>query len=820
MVPVRKELGLIWRKLVRSPGFGVVAVLTLALGIGANTAIFSIVHGVLLTPLPFPEPERLYGMWHRAPGAGFPQIEQSNTTYTVYRNLADSFEQIGLSDGPYSMNLTGTGEPVRVDTAAVTASLFDVLRVSARLGRTFVEEDDDPGAPQVALLSHAFWQSRFGGEPAILGQSIQLNGTAWEVVGVMPEGFTYPGETTSIWIPHVIEPEELGQVNFSYDGLARLKPGVSVEAATAEMNQLLVRIPEIYPGEFTLAMMESAQLAAYLNPLMEDVVGDVSRVLWVLLGTVSFVLLIACANVANLFLVRAEARQRELGLRVALGASRGDLFRHFLVESLMLAALGGVVGLGIAFGALKGLIAMSPESIPRLDEVGIQPAVLSFNTGVSLIAGIVFGLIPVIRYRRPNVTRAINEGSLRTSSGRDTHRARSALVVAQVALALVLLIGSGLMARSFWALRNVDPGFDAENLLTLSLAIPRQDYPTPQDAARFYQSLMDELRTLPGVSFVGAVSSFPMSGNQSNNGVIFEDFPVQEGDLPPVVRTKWATPGFFETLRIPLVEGRPFERRDHEEPTGAAIVSRSVAEAHWPGQSVVGKRLTPGLPREGARWYTIIGVVDDVRDDGLEKAVTPMIYYPVVGFGGEYDDWSIRYMSVSLRTGVPPMSLAPAVRETLWSIDPQLPVVSLRTGEELVARSMARTSYTMLLLAIASGVALFLGSIGIYGVISYIVSQRTREIGVRIALGASRRDVSRMVVRQGVSLAFLGVVLGVVGALFVTRLMASLLYGVSATDFSTFVTVSSFLVALATLASYLPARRAANIEPVRALHYE
>jgi putative ABC transport system permease protein len=814
------DMKLVWRKLLRTPGFSIVAIFTLALGIGANTAIFSIVQSVLLKPLPYPEPERLYGLWHRAPGVGFPQVQQSDTTYTVYHDLSQSFDEVGLSEGPYSMNLTGVGEPAQVDVAEATASLFPTLGVRPLLGRTFDEAEDDPGAPQVAILGYAFWRSRFGGNPGIVGRTIQLNATPWQVIGVMKDGFTYPGETTAIWIPHVIDPKDLGKVNFSQEGIGRLKAGVSVEAADEELDRLLHRIPDIYPGELTEAILEHAQLSAYVSPLKEDVVGDVSRVLWILLGTVSVVLLIACANVANLFLVRAEGRQRELGLRVALGANRLDLVRHFLTESLVLSTLAGILGLGIAFAALKALLAMSPESIPRIGEVGIHTPVVVFAAAVSVLAGLVFGLIPVVRYRRPNLVRAIQEGSLRASSGRQTHVVRSALVVTQVALALVLLVGSGLMARSFWSLRNVNPGWTAGDLLTVRLSLPQASYATPDDAARFYSRLMDELRALPGVSRVGAIRNFPMGGSDSNDGMALEDFPVREGELPPVVRTNWAASGYFEAMGIPLEEGRTFERRDHEERTGAVVISRGLAETFWPGKSPLGKRLTPGLPRKINHWYTIVGVVGDVHDDGLEKPVNPMIYYPVVGFGEENDDWAVRGMTLCLRSTVSPATLSKSVRDTVWSLDPNLPLISIRTGNELLSRSLARTSYTMMLLAIAAGVALFLGSIGIYGVISYIVGQRTREIGVRIALGAARSDVSRMVVRQGLVMTLLGVAIGTLGALAATRLMAAILYGVDSTDPVTFASVGLFLTAVATLATYLPARRAAAIEPIRALRYD
>lgn len=447
---------------------------------------------------------------------------------------------------------------------------------------------------------------------------------------------------------------------------------------------------------------------------------------------------------------------------------------------------------------------------------------LGFTACVALASGLFFGLIPVLRYRRPNFVGAINEGTTRASTGRETNWIRSGLVVAQVALALVLLVGSGLMARSFFALGRVHCGFEPENLLTLRLSLPSADYPEAEDAARFYQRLLTELESLPGVSRVGAVSNFPMTDSQSNNGTVLEDFPLQPDEIPPIVRTNFATPRYFETLGIPLNEGRTFERRDHEEPAAVAVVSAAFAKEFWPDASALGRRVTRGLPAQvtDVDWYTIVGVVGDVRDDGLSQDAPKMIYFPVVGLGGAFSDWTVRTMTVAMRAGTDPMGLAAAARDKVWALDANLPIVRLRTGASVLTESTARTSYIMILLGIAASVALLLGAIGIYGVISYIVSQRTREIGIRMALGAARADVSRMVVGQGMRLALMGVTLGVVGALVATRLMMSLLYGVRANDPVTFVSTGLFLLAVTVAATYIPARRAAGASPVRALHYE
>jgi predicted permease len=819
MLPVSTELSLAARQLRRNPGFTALAAATLGVGIGAATAIFSLVHGVLLQPLPYQEPGRLYGLWHTAHGIGIPQVEQSHTTYTVYRDLSRSFEEIGLSEGPYSYNLTGIGEPTHVEVATVTASLFEVLGVPPLLGRTFSEAEDDPGAPSVAVLSYGFWRSRFGGASTVLGRTLELDGKPWEIIGVMPESFTYPGETTAIWIPHVIRPEDLGRISFSYEAVGRLKPEASVEAATAELNQLLKRSPEIYPGEMTAGILENAQMTAYLTPLIDDVVGNVGSVLWTLLGAVLVVLAIACANVANLLLVHSEGRKRELALRSALGASRISVLQHFLAESFLLATLGGILGIAIAHAALRGLVASSPASIPRLDEVGLHSMVLLFAAGLSLLSGLAAGLIPAVRYRGAHLIGAIQEGSLRASAGRETHRARSALAALQIALALVLLIASGLMVRSYWELRRVQPGFETDGILTVRLSLTDAAYPDAEDSARFYDRLLESLRALPGVEQVGAVSRLPMEDRYPHNAIVLEDFPVAPGEVPPVIASNWATPGYFETIGIPLLEGRTFESRDHEERTGAAVVSEGFAERFWPGASALGKRILPGLPGEDPYWYTVVGVVGDVRIEALEIPPEPTVYFAVIGQGGEWGNWNMQTMTVILRASTPPLALASLVRDRVRALDPNLPLVRTLTGEEILSKATARTSYTMMLIAIAAGVALFLGVIGIYGVISYVVKQRTREIGVRMALGAEAGAVRRMVIRQGLRMTLAGVVLGIAAAAFATRLMSSVLFGVESLDPWTFVIVPLLLLAVATLASYVPARRAASLSPVESLRY-
>ena len=816
-----REVRQIVRKLFRTPAFTAVAVLTLAVGIGANTAIFSVVEGVLLRPLPYPESDRLVGLWHTAPGIDIPEFEQSNTSYTLYSERSRTFEEVGLARRGLA-TLSGSGEPVRLESATVTASLFRVLGVAPEIGRTFSEDEDDPGGPDVVVLSHALWSERFAARPDVLGRTLTIDNESFEIIGVMPPGFAYPAEDTRLWMPHVIDRAELGQANFSYIGVGRLADGQTIEAAQAEFESILPLMPEVYPGEITAGMMETARFAPVLHPLKEDVVGDVGQMLWILLGTVTFVLLIACANVANLFLVRAEGRQREMAVRTAMGAGRGDVVRAYLTESTVLSMAGGVIGIALALVGVRVLVAMGPEDLPRIGEIGIYGSVLAFTGFVSLAAGFLFGAVPAIKYGRPNLTLALKEGGRGGSLGKETHRANNALVAAQVALALMLLIGSGLMARSFMELRSVDPGFDSDNLLTLNVAMIPNEVESSEQSAAFFQQLLDDIEALPEVERAGAITAIPLDGAWSNNAMVIDGRPLGDGDLPPIVSTNVAAPGYFETMGIPLVEGRTFERQDHERKTDVAIVSRTAAEQYWPGESPIGKRVAPTLPQEldeGAPWMTIVGVVDDVLEEGLTRPAAPMVYYPMVTSDARFIT-TLSRLTLAIRTRTDPLAVLPAVRDEVWALDSRLPVANVRTGDALVAEAGARTAFAMIMLAIAAVVALLLGAIGVYGVISYIVSRRLREFGIRMAMGAATGQIRAMVVRQGVLVAGLGVAIGLAGGIVLTRLMQSLLFGVSATDPLTFGAFAVVLMGVAALASYLPARKASSVDPAEALRYE
>jgi len=814
--PSLRSLG---RSFLRSPGFVLITVLTLGLGIGANAAIFSVVNAVLLRPLPYPQPERIMAVWHDAPGIGLRKFEQSDATYLLYRKENRVLEDFGIyANG--SANLTGGQEPVRVSAAGMTGSVFGVLRVPAALGRPLAEADERPGAEPVAVLSHDLWRRRFGGDRGVVGTLLHIDGVARRVVGVMPDGFHFPDQDTQLWLPLTLDPAKLQGGSFNYEAIGRLRPGVTPERAARELSQLVWRIPAVAPeSQITRGMLESAHMAVLVHPLRDDVVGEIQRILWVLLGSVGTILVIACANVANLFLVRAEGRQREVAVRTALGGTRVDVARLFLGESVALSLAGGALGLAFAAAGVRLLVALRPQGIPRLGEIRVDGTVLLFTLVLAIASGLLFGLFAVLRYGTPELVVALKEGGKGGTAGRERHRARNVLVVAQVALALVLLVAAGLMGKSFWRLRNVNPGFDPRGVLTVHLYLPPGDYPKAA-AGNFVQRLMEKVHALPGVTAAGAVTGIPLGGSHSNSGYAIEDFPLPKDAVPPLLATHFATPDYFTAMGIPLLEGKAFEPINPQQPSRDIIVSQALAKRFWPGRSALGKRLAPGLEVAPSDWNTIVGVVGSTRSRTLEEPPVEAVYFPWIpaGTGGPR---SIPHdFTLAVRGTGDPTRLAGPVRDAIRALDPNLPLAEVRPMAEIVDRSMARTSFTMLLLAIAAVIALVLGAVGVYGVIAYIVSQRTREIGVRMALGARRQDVERMVLRQGLTLAVTGVVLGLAAALAVTRLMGALLFEVSSFDPATFVTVPVVLAAVALLASWVPAQRASRVEPLEAIRYE
>jgi predicted permease len=778
------------RKLMRAPLFSAIALSTLAVGIGSNAAIFSVVNGVLLKPLPFEAPDELVGVWHTAPGLGFDDVNQSPALHFTYVEESRTFASVGMWD-PGQVSVTGLAEPEQVDAMWVTHQTLPLLRIRPMLGRTFTPEEDHPDGPQTVMLSHGYWERRFGGDAGVLGRTVSIDGVTREVIGVMPTDLRFLAYDSDVYLPFRFDPDEVFVGNFSYQAVARLNP----------------------------------RFGPNVRPLKQDVVGDVGSVLWVLLGTVAIVLLIACANVANLFLVRSEGKQQEMAVRTAMGASKGRLTVDMLVESLVLGVGGGILGLVLAYGGLKLLVALGPESLPRLDEIGVDAVVLLFTLAVSILAGALFGLFPALRYGGAGLVNALKEGGRGGSAGRERHVARNALVVAQMALALVLLTGSGLMVRSFQALRSVEPGFERpEEVVTFRVTIPDAEIEETEQVAMAHQEILRRIQAVPGVSRAAFSSSVTMDGWDSNDGVETESDPVEGDQIPPIRRFKWVGGGYTETMGNDLVAGRAITWADIQDRAKVVMVTENLAREEWgDAPSALGQRIRQfgGELGEGA-WYEVVGVVGDIHDDGVDQDPVATVYWPQVvsDFWGD-DLFTTRSMAYAVRGAAGgPATLLPQLREAVWSVNPNLPLARVRTLQEIVADSMGRTSFTLVLLGIAAAVALFLGSVGIYGVISYIVSQRTREIGVRMALGAERSDVSGMVLRQAGGLAFGGVVVGLAAAAGLTRLMSSLLYGVSPMDPATFASVALGLSAVALLPSWIPARRAARTDPVVSLRFE
>lgn len=818
-----RHLKLAVRKLARAPLFTLTAVVTLGIGIGANTAIFSVVNGVLLKPLPYEDPGSLVAMWHEAPGLGFDILEQSPATYLTYREDTQLLEDVALWDNDGAQVLVAI-EPEQVETLMVTDGFLPLLGVEASVGRRFTAFDDAPGAPATVMLTHGYWERAFSGDPGAVGQSLAVYGDPREIIGVLPEDFAFLDTEPAFLYPAQFDPAEVMMGNFSYQAIGRMTPGATIDQVSREVERLLPVAVDRYPGPVTMTMLEQAQMAAVIRPLKEDLVGDVRAVLWVLLGTVGMVLLIASANVANLFLVRAEGRSKDVALRTAMGAERTDIAGQFLIESTLLGLLGGLVGLGLAWVGLRVLLSMAPAQLPRLDEIGLDPVVLGFTALISVGSGVLFGLFPMVRYGRPDLVASLKEGGRGGSQGRERHRARDMLVVGQVALALVLVVGSGLMIRSFQALRNVDPGFDAGSALTFRVTIPRSVAADVGETVALSQQLLDGLRDIPGVTAAGSAAAIPLGGWNSNDPVFVEENPVPEGQLPPIRRFNYVMPGYFDAIGVPLVAGRDLGWSDIYDLRRVVVVSENFAREYWDGpREALGRQVATLNINDGSLiWYEIVGVVRAVREDGLDQDPTSAMYWPfarsdMYGEGPEVQ----RGMAYVVRAepGAMPGLLA-RVRQAVAGVTASVPVAQPRTMEELVDRSMARTSFALVMLGIAGAVALLLGAIGVYGVMSYSVSQRTREIGVRMALGAGRRDVSGMVVRQGMTLAGVGVAFGLLGAFGLTRLMTSLLYGVDAIDLPTFGIVALTLGMVAMLASWLPAHRAATLDPADTLRQE
>jgi predicted permease len=815
----------IFRRLARTPTFSAIALLTLAIGIGANTAIFSVVNGVLIKPLPYPDSEALAGVWHIAPG--IPSINGdvncSPTMYFTYREQNRTFQDFGLWSGG-GASITGLEEPEQVRALYVTNGTLQALGVQPALGRWFEDTDTKPESPGAIMLTHGYWQRRLGGDSSAIGLKLTVDGKPHAVIGVMPQGFQFLNITDAeVILPHKFDRSKIFLGNFSFQGVARLKPGVTLEQANADVGRMLAIWLKEWPTPpgFDRTLFENARLGPKLKPLKEDVVGDIGQVLWVLMGTIGAVLLIACANVANLLLVRAEGRQQELAIRTALGAGWRKIAGEMLLESAVLGLMGGLLGVGVAYAALRLLIAMGPATLPRLGDIGIDPMVLAFTLVVSLVAGLLFGLIPVVKYAGPQVATGLRAGSRTSSHSAERHRARNILVVSQVALALVLLVSCGLLIRTFQALRAVQPGFtQPEEVQMIRIFIPPAQVEKAEQVLRMQEEIRNKLAAVPGVTSAAFANSAPLEGFNPNDILYAEDKNYAVGEIPPIRRFRFVSPGFTATTGTPLIAGRDLTWTDLYDLRHTVMVSENLAREMWGSASAaIGKRVREGMKDS---WREVVGVVGDVYDNGVDQRAPTMVYWPIMmdQFWGE-KTWiqrGVTFVIRSKRAGTD--GFQNELRQAVWSVNENLPVFLVRTLEDVYDRSMARTSFTVVMLGIAAGMALLLGVIGIYGVISYAVSQRTREIGIRLALGAQHAELRRMFVRYGLVLAVIGVAIGLGAAIGLTRWMQSLLFQISPLDPLTYGVVALVLVITAVLASYLPARRTSAVDPVTALKSE
>jgi predicted permease len=817
------QLKQVVRRLRRAPMFTAITVVTLAAGIGANTAVFSVLQGALLKPLPYPHAEELVGVWLTAPGIQIKDLDLSPSDYFIFREQSRSFQDIGLYAGD-SRTVTGLVEPEQVSTLLVTEGTLSILGVQPMLGRTFRKEDDTPGAPDALLLGYGYWRKRFGGDGNAVGKTIVVDGKGRQIIGVLPQKFHFlDRDDPALVMPFKFDRNKTHLGNFSFAGVARLNNGVTLEQANADVARMLPMVMNSFhaPEGFSIKLFEAAHIAPNLRPLKKDVVGDAGNVLWILMGSIGMVLLIACANVGNLLLVRVEGRRQELALRAALGAGWGRIAGELLLESLTLGLVGGLLGLGLAYAALRVFVAMAPAGIPRIQEIGIDRSVLLFTLGVSALASVLFGSIPVFKYAGSQLSTGIREGGRSLSQSRQQYRARSILVVVQVALALVLLICSGLMIRTFRALTKVDPGFARPaELQTFRISIPDTQVQKEEMVVRTEEEILRKIAAIPGVASVAISTKIPMDDTGSMDPVFVEGRNLPEGQLPPIRRFKFVSPGLLGTMGTPLLAGRDFTWDDTYKKVPVAMISENVAREYWSeAASALGKRIRVSTKDD---WREIVGVVSNVYDDGVNKKVSSSVYWPLLLERFEGNPTSVRgevaYVIRSRRAGSE--SFSTEVRQAVWAVNPNLPLASVHTQAYFYRKSLARTSFTLIMLGAAGSMALLLGVVGIYGVIAYSVSQRTREIGIRMALGAQKKILTGMFVRHGLALTGIGVACGLVVAFMVMRLMSTLLFRVTPADPMTYAVVSLGLGVTAFVASYLPSRRAATVDPVEALRAE
>ena len=817
------------RALRHNPMFTAVALLTIAIGIGANTAVFSVVNSVLLKPLSYPNAEQLVSLHQIAPGApGLADFESglhlSPSMYFTYAEHNRAFQSLGVWDTG-TASITGLAEPEQVRIVEVSDGVLQALDVPPVVGRWLSEADQVPRGPQRVMLSYGYWQRRFGGDRSVVGRNITVDAQPREVVGVTRKGFRLVDTDFDIMVPLAFDRGKLILAGFGFEGLARLKPGVTIAEANADLTRML----SIWMDSWTNGpgtnphFYETWKITPMIRPLKREVIGNVSDVLWVVMGTIGLVMLIACANVTNLFLVRIEARQQELAVRAALGAGWVRMVRGLLVESVMLGIMGGTLGAAFAYAGVRLLLAIGPANLPRLSEISLDARTLEFTVLLAVLSGLLLGLIPALKYAGPRASLALRSGDRTASASRERHRARSILVVGQVAMALVLLVSAGLMIRTFHALRTVNPGFtDAQHLQLMRISIPGALVAEPERALRIQHQILEKLVATPGVKSAGFVSEMPMEGFDSDWDCIFaQDKTYPDNVMAPLYLYKYISPGFLQTAGTRLLAGREFTWSDIYGLRPVVMISENFARELWGTPSAaLGKQLRefPSMP-----WHEVIGVIEDVRERGVQDKAPEIVYWPPMMeylFGAKAPQTvrTVTFVARSDRTGTE--AFLNDVRQAVWSVNSNLPLASVRTMQQVYDKSVARTSFTLVMLGIAGVMALVLGLIGIYGVISYTVSQRKREIGIRLALGAQTGDVLQMVLTQGARMTLVGVAIGVGAALGLTPLIRSLLFGVTAQDPQTFVVVAALLILVALLACYVPARRATRVDPLVALRYE
>ncbi len=794
------------RMFAKNPTFTAIAVLAIALGIGANSAIFSVVNALLLRPLPYKNPDQLVAIWEEATHLGFPKDTPSPANFLDWRQQSTVFEGMAAL-AERSFNLTGVGEPERLDGRRVSANLFDLLGVKPIIGRSFVPEEDKPGT-KVVLLNESLWKRRFNGDPSVIGRSVNLDGEPYTVIGILPHTVRLLSSGNwrdQVWVPLAFPSEEAASRGSHYlEVIARMKSGVTLPKARAEMDTIAARLAQQYPDV-------NARRGAVVTPLHEEIVGNMKPALLILLGAVAFVLLIACANVANLLLARAAARQKEIALRLALGADRARLTKQLLVESVLLSLIGGVVGLGLAYLGLNVLARFIPQDVARADAITIDAKVLLFTLAVAVVTGLIFGLAPATQASHFNLNETLKEGGRDSSASVRGKRLRNSLVIAEVAISFILLIGAGLLINSFVHLRTLNPGFRADHLLTLNVDLSVVKYPDTQRRTTFFEEVIHRVQTLPGVRSAAVAGNLPFTYNGDSTLIAVQGIPDPPIDQWPDVIYRTIGPGYFATMGIPLVRGRDFNDQDKLNTMPVVVISEKTAKHYWPNQDPIGKSLKVGATTSDGPWRTVIGVVKDVRQNDFIAEPKMQMYF------------SYRQVkelvanALVVRTLVDPLSLGTSVRNAIWAVDKDQPVANIDSMEHIVAGAVARQRFSMLLLAIFAGLALVLAAVGIYGVMSYSVAQQTHEIGIRIALGAKRSDVLKMTLSQGLKLVGLGLACGLIVAFALTRVMASMLFGISATDPITFLGISFVLLAVALLASYIPALRATHVDPMIAL---